>query len=158
MRSLLSFSASAIALWFWSGKLPKAPGTWGSLAALPFAWLLIVYFGSPLVLFIAAAFLLPVGVWASAQHSNKLGTHDAGEIVVDEVAGQWIALAVAPYSPLGWVAAFLLFRFFDVIKPWPISWIDARVSGGWGIMADDIVAGIFAAACVWCLWTFVGDF
>ncbi len=150
--------ASVIALWFGAGKLPRAPGTWGSLAALPFAWAIVELTGTPLALLAAALFLLPLGVWASALHSKKLGTHDAGEIVVDEVAGQWIALSVVPFSPLGWVFAFVLFRIFDVVKPWPISWLDARVGGGWGIMLDDIVAGIFAALCVLVFLRFSGGF
>lgn len=158
MNRVTALTTSIVALWFWSGKLPKAPGTWGSLAALPFAWGLVEYFGSSYVLLAAAALLLPVGVWASARHSEILGKHDAGEIVVDEVVGQWITLAIAPYSLFGWLAAFLLFRVFDVVKPWPISWVDARVSGGWGIMLDDVIAGFFAAVCVWGIWTFLGDF
>jgi len=158
MNKISSLVSSFIALWFWSGKMPKAPGTWGSLAALPFAWGLTAYFGSSHVLLLSAAILLPIGVWASNLHSKKIGKHDAGEIVVDEVVGQWIALSVAPYSLLGWCAAFLFFRFFDILKPWPIGWIDKRVSDGWGIMLDDIIAGLFAALCVLGLWFFVGDF
>ena len=158
MSPLVSSCASIIAHWFWSGKIPKAPGTWGSLAALPPAWFLVNLFGSPILLIGAAALLLPLGVWASARHSEKLGTHDAGEIVVDEVVGLWIALAVAPYSLAGWVAAFLFFRFFDILKPWPINRLDARVTGGWGIMLDDVVAGLFAATCLVGLWFLIGDF
>ena len=150
--------AAFIATWFGSGYLPKAPGTWGSLAALPFAWALLLVAPSAQVLIAASFLLLFVGVWASALHSETLGAHDAGEIVVDEVVGQWIVLAVAPFSPLGWVAAFILFRFFDVIKPWPISWIDKRVSGGWGIMLDDVVAGIFGALSLLLIVSVVGDF
>ncbi len=147
-----------IATWFGSGYLPKAPGTWGSLAALPCAWLILTLSAGVLPLLAASGALLIVGVWASALHSTTLGTHDAGEIVVDEVVGQWMVLAVAPFSPLGWLVAFLLFRFFDVVKPWPISWIDRRVSGGWGIMLDDVVAGLFAALSVWLIVVAVGDF
>ncbi len=158
MSTFTPLLASGIALWFGAGKLPRAPGTWGSLAALPFAWLIVEATGTPLSLLLAALVLLPIGVWASALHSERTNTHDAGEIVVDEVAGQWIALAVAPLSPLGWILAFVLFRIFDIVKPWPISWIDQRVSGGWGIMLDDIVAGLFAAVCVWVLMVFVGGF
>ena len=150
--------AMLIATWFGSGYLPKAPGTWGSLAALPFAWVILTFSPGALPLLAASFVLLAVGVWASARHSATLGTHDAGEIVVDEVVGQWIVLAIAPFSPLGWLVAFLLFRFFDVVKPWPISWIDARVSGGWGIMLDDVVAGLFAALSVWLIVAAVGDF
>lgn len=150
--------AELIATWFGSGYLPKAPGTWGSLAALPFAWGILGFFPNPFFLLVASAVLLPIGVWASGLHSKTLGTHDAGEIVVDEVVGQWIVLAVAPYSLMGWLVAFVLFRLFDVLKPWPISWIDKRVSGGWGIMLDDVAAGIFAALTVSLIVFVVGDF
>ncbi len=150
--------AELIATWFGSGYLPKAPGTWGSLAALPFAWVILSFFPGPYVLLVASAILLPVGVWASTLHSETLGTHDAGEIVVDEVVGQWIVLSVAPFSLLGWLAAFVLFRIFDVLKPWPISWIDKRISGGWGIMLDDVVAGIFGALSVLLIVFVVGEF
>jgi len=150
--------AMLIATWFGSGYLPEAPGTWGSLAALPFAWVILTLLPGAFPLLAASCVLLAVGVWASAQHSATLGTHDAGEIVVDEVVGQWMVLAVAPFSPLGWLVAFLLFRFFDVLKPWPISWIDRRVSGGWGIMLDDVVAGLFAAVSVWLIVFAVGGF
>ncbi len=149
--------AALIATWFGSGYLPKAPGTWGSLAALPFAWGILMVAPGALALLTASLLLLFVGVWASALHSATLGTHDAGEIVVDEVVGQWIVLAAAPLSPLGWVAAFVLFRFFDVAKPWPISWIDKRVSGGWGIMLDDVVAGILGALTLLLLVSVVGE-
>jgi phosphatidylglycerophosphatase A len=150
--------ATLIATWFGSGYLPKAPGTWGSLAALPFGWVILTVLPGALPLLAASIVLLFVGVWASSLHSDMLGTHDAGEIVVDEVVGQWIVLAIAPFSPLGWLVAFLLFRFFDVLKPWPISWIDARVTGGWGIMLDDVVAGLFAAISVLAIVAAVGDF
>ncbi len=150
--------AALIATWFGSGLLPKAPGTWGSLAALPFAWVILFVAPSALALVAASFLLLFVGVWASALHSDTLGTHDAGEIVVDEVVGQWIVLAVAPISPLGWAAAFVLFRIFDVIKPWPINWIDKRVTGGWGIMLDDVVAGIFGALAILVIVSVVGEF
>ncbi|MEQ9518742.1 MAG: phosphatidylglycerophosphatase A [Parvibaculum sp.] len=138
-------SASLIATWFGSGLLPKAPGTWGSLAALPFAWGIATLTGTPHSLLLAALVLLPIGAWASARHSATLGTHDAGEIVVDEVVGLWLVLGVVPVAPHWWLAGFALFRLFDVWKPWPISWLDANVHGGWGIMLDDVAAGIAGA-------------
>ncbi len=150
--------ATLIATWFGAGLLPKAPGTWGSLAALPFAWAILILFPGTLPLLIASVALLVVGAWASTLHSETLGVHDAGEIVVDEVVGQWIVLAIAPFSPLGWLAAFLLFRMFDVLKPWPISWLDKNIEGGWGIMLDDVLAGVFAALSLWLIVSFVGEF
>lgn len=137
--------ASLIATWFGSGLMPKAPGTWGTIAALPAAWLIATLAGTPHALLLAALILLPIGAWASAQHSARLGTHDAGEIVVDEVVGVWLVLGVVPVAPLWWLAAFVLFRLFDILKPWPISWLDRNISGGWGIMLDDVAAGIAGA-------------
>ena len=140
--------ALLIATWFGSGLLPKAPGTWGSLAALPVAWGIVTLTGTPHSLLLAALILLPIGAWAAARHSATLGTHDAGEIVVDEVVGIWLVLGVIPVAPLWWVAGFAVFRLFDVLKPWPISWLDTHISGGWGIMLDDVAAGIAGAAGV----------
>ncbi|MEQ9144722.1 MAG: phosphatidylglycerophosphatase A [Parvibaculaceae bacterium] len=150
--------ATLIATWFGSGWLPKAPGTWGSLAALPFAWAIVAAGAPPPALCVAALLLLPLGAWAAAVHSSRLGTHDAGEIVVDEIAGQWLVLAAAPLSPLGWFAAFLLFRLFDIVKPWPISWMDKHIGGGWGIMLDDVAAGVFGAVTLWIIVYFAGSF
>ncbi len=138
--------ALLIATWFGSGLLPKAPGTWGSLAALPVAWGIVTLTSTPHSLLLAALILLPIGAWAAARHSATLGTHDAGEIVVDEVVGIWLVLGVIPVAPLWWVAGFAVFRLFDVLKPWPISWLDTHISGGWGIMLDDVAAGIAGAA------------
>lgn len=150
--------ATLIATWFGSGWLPKVPGTWGSLAALPFAWVIVAAGAPPPVLGVAALLLLPLGAWAAAVHSARLGTHDAGEIVVDEIVGQWLVLATAPLSPLGWLAAFLLFRLFDIAKPWPISWMDKHIGGGWGIMLDDVAAGVFGAVTLWIIVYFAGSF
>ena len=104
---------------------------------------------------LAALLLLPAGAWAAARHDRQTGGHDASEIVVDEVAGQWIAMMpVAPITVLGTVwwqllLAFVLFRLFDIEKPWPVGWIDRQTAGGWGVMADDVAAGLYAGVLTW---------
>ncbi len=147
----------AIATFFWVGHLRPAPGTWGSLAALPVGWVLHVIGGTPLLwLGILAAFAL--GWWATILETKEKDDHDPSEIVIDEVAGQWIALlplsigathAGADILNLwpGWISAFLLFRLFDILKPGPIGWADRR-GDALGVMLDDIIAGLFAAIFV----------
>jgi phosphatidylglycerophosphatase A len=130
--------------WFGSGWLPWAPGTWGSLAALPFAWLILTY-GGPVVLALAALALFGAGCWAADIAARDTQTKDPGWIVVDEVVGQWLTLLAAPRNLFGYAAAFLLFRLFDIWKPWPIGWADRRLEGGFGIMFDDVLAAIYAA-------------
>lgn len=139
-----------LATWFGAGRLPLAPGTWGSLAALPFAWGMASLAGPP-VLFAAALAALVIGIWASEAVTRTSGVKDPGEIVIDEVAGQWLALAFVPLDPLAYGAGFLLFRVFDIVKPWPANWIDRGVSGGMGIMLDDIVAGAYTGILLYFL-------
>lgn len=136
--------AAIIAVFFGAGLLPKMPGTWGSVAALPLAWLIQILGGAPWLAFATLAIFL-LGVWASSVHAKTLGGDDPGEIVVDEVAGQWLTLLVVPADLVLYAAGFVLFRFFDIVKPWPVSWADRRIKGGLGIMFDDILAGIYAA-------------
>ena len=134
--------ATIAATWFWVGLLPKAPGTWGSAAALPFAWLLAILGGaSALVVASLACFCL--GWWASAIYVARTGASDPSEVVIDEVAGQWLVLAAAPLDPLSYLVGFALFRLFDVWKPWPVSWADQRIGGGLGVMLDDILAAAY---------------
>ena len=141
-----------IATFFYTGLLPKAPGTWGSLAALPFAVILHSWGGFPALL-IAAVIVFFIGWWATLQETKGKENHDPGEIVIDEVAGQWITLLPASYMftrhdlPLIWpalLAGFIFFRLFDIFKPWPISWADQKATA-FGVMLDDVLAGIFAA-------------
>jgi len=136
--------AQVIASWFGVGRLPWAPGTWGSLAALPFAWVITWLFG-PRALLLAVLALFLLGWWAAGRVVRLSAVKDPGSIVVDEVAGQWLTLVVTPPGVVPYVAGFLLFRLFDIVKPWPARWIDQHVGGGLGVMADDIVAGFFAA-------------
>jgi phosphatidylglycerophosphatase A len=136
------------------GYIRPAPGTWGSLVALPWAWLIHVIGGVPLLLLaIAAGFAK--GWWATAQMTKGSDDHDPSEIVVDEVVGQWIALVPLSYAASrmdldilnlwpGWIAAFVLFRLFDIWKPWIVGWADRR-GDALGVMLDDVFAGLFAA-------------
>ena len=136
--------ANAIATWFGVGLLPKAPGTWGSLAALPFAWLIAVYAGQ-LWLLAAAAVLFATGTAASQSYGRAKGVADSPEIVVDEVVGQWLTLTVVPPDVLLYALGFVLFRTADIVKPWPASLVDRRMKNGIGVMLDDVVAAIYAA-------------
>lgn len=147
-----------IATFFGVGLLPGAPGTWGSLAALPLAMLLHYLGGFPLLAAATLAIFF-AGWWATAAETANGGDHDPSEIVIDEVAGQLVALfplsaglwlmdrppQVFPWP--GWVAAFVLFRFFDIVKPFPVSWADRKPTP-LGVMLDDIVAGVLAALVV----------
>lgn len=135
-----------LATGFGSGLSPRAPGTVGSAAALP---VFLLMWPLPLPIYLAlTALWFAVGVWASARLSRELEVHDHGGIVIDEFAGLLIALTACP--PSGWAVAlgWVAFRVFDILKPWPIGWLDRRVSGGLGIMLDDVVAGLYALAVV----------
>ncbi|EEE37639.1 phosphatidylglycerophosphatase A [Rhodobacteraceae bacterium KLH11] len=136
------------------GYLRPAPGTWGSLAALPLAWLLHVIGGFPL-LFVATIWTFVAGLWATRVMTAGQDDHDPSEIVIDEVTGQFIAIWAVSYPAWshgievtalwpGWVAGFLLFRLFDITKPGPVGWADRR-GDPMGVMLDDVIAGIFAA-------------
>ena len=139
--------AALLATWFGAGLLPWAPGTWGSLAALPCAWLIYAVFG-PLGLAAAVGIVFVVGMWASAVYAGVTGAEDPGAVVVDEVAGQWLTLLVVEPDMFLYAAGFLLFRIADILKPWPVSWVDRRLKGGAGIMVDDIFAAIYAGAAL----------
>jgi phosphatidylglycerophosphatase A len=142
-RPSLADPAMLLATWFGCGLLPWAPGSWGSLAALPFAWLIVWAWGAS-GLVVAAAVLFLVGWFVAARAARALDSKDPGIIVIDEVAGQWLTLAAAPLDPLAYGAGFLLFRLFDIWKPWPVRWADRRLAGGFGIMADDLLASLYA--------------
>ncbi len=132
-----------IASGFGSGLLPLTPGSWGSLAALPCAWA-IRSLGGITALAAAAALAFALGWWAAVRVARASGQHDPGFIVIDEVAAQWLVLLAAPFDWRGYAAAFLLFRVFDIAKPWPARLVERRVAGGLGIMLDDIVAAAYA--------------
>ncbi|PWJ15871.1 phosphatidylglycerophosphatase A family protein [Jannaschia seohaensis] len=145
--------AGVVATVLGAGHLRPAPGTWGTLAALPLAWLAMQ--GGALFFTVATAFMLPLGLWATRKVTEGREEHDPSEIVIDELLGVWIALiplawgaqnAGVPVERLwpGWIAAFLLFRLFDIWKPGPVGWADRRPDE-WGVMLDDAVAGAMAA-------------
>lgn len=143
-----------IATFFYVGHMRPAPGTWGSLAALPAGWAIYMLFGPwGLIAGIVLSYIL--GVWATAVETKGKDNHDPSEIVIDEVCGQWIALLPLAFGAArqdvdilalwpGWIAAFALFRLFDITKWGPIGWAD-RIHGPTGVMLDDVIAGIFAA-------------
>ncbi len=144
--------SSLLATWFGAGLLPWAPGTWGSLAALPFG-VALFWLSGPLGLLLAAAAVFGLGLWAAQAYEQVAAVKDPGAIVIDEVAGQWIALIPAGLNPPAVLLAFLLFRVFDVAKPWPVGWADRHLKGALGIMADDVIAGLYAAAVLYgLLW------
>ena len=136
--------AQLIATWFGIGRLPAAPGTWGSAVTLPIGWLVASWL-APIWLFAAAAVVFVVGWWAADVYTHRIEAEDPSEVVVDEVAGQLVALAVVPIDLFYYAAAFVLFRIADIWKPWPVSFAERRLGGGLGIMADDILAGGYAA-------------
>jgi len=126
------------------GGLRPGPGTWASLATLPFAWVIATLAG-PLVLLVAVLALLVVGVWAVDQYVGETGREDPPEVVIDEVVGMGLVLTVTDPHWLPYLVAFALFRLLDIVKPWPIRLIDRQVKGGIGAMLDDVVAGVAAA-------------
>jgi phosphatidylglycerophosphatase A len=143
-----------IATFFYAGHLRPAPGTWGSLAALPVGWAIHQIGGFPLLL-IATVLAFAIGWWATAQETKGKEDHDPSEIVIDEVVGQWIAIFPVSYGAAmmgvdvlrlypGWIAGFVLFRLFDIWKPWLVGWADRR-GDALGVMLDDVIAGVFAA-------------
>ena len=156
MKSQRHIFSWIIATWFGSGLLPKAPGTWGSLAAIPFAYIMSVY-TCPYALISGTVALFFIGILASDKVEKSAQKKDPGFIVVDEVVGQWIALLPLPFlysildpdsfyffsAPIAAVS-FLAFRIFDIWKPWPINYADKNIPGGFGIMFDDVIAGMYA--------------
>lgn len=135
--------------WFGSGLLPKAPGTWGSLAALPF-----IFFCPPSYAPFAMGVLFFIGWWGAALYKSP--QKDPKEVVIDEVVGQWVALYGIALTPKTLILGFLLFRLFDILKPWPISWVDqlegSKSFNALSLMLDDVLAGLMAWGV---LWTFL---
>ncbi len=142
-RTVLTDPVHLLAFGFGFGLSPIAPGTVGSLLGVALAWLtldtgLIVQIG------IAAA-MFAAGIWICGNSSRRLGQHDPGGIVWDEIVAMYATLLVAPATITAWILAFGLFRAFDIVKPWPIRELDHRLGGGLGIMLDDLVAALYAA-------------
>lgn len=135
-----------LAFGFGSGLAPKAPGTVGTLAAIPFYYLLaeLGWFGYGLVITLAFG----LGVVICDKVAAELEAADPGGIVFDEFVGFWLACFLLPPNWYWILVAFVLFRIFDIVKPWPVSWCDTHIKGGFGIMLDDVVAGAYALACI----------
>jgi len=127
---------------FGAGLSPKAPGTMGTLAALPLAYLLLR--AGPLWFMGATLTLTIVAIFASDRYQKLKGGHDLQEIVIDEVVGLLIAITWLPITWQSFLGAFVFFRFFDILKPWPISVLDRKVMGGTGVVIDDVAAGLLA--------------
>jgi len=128
-----------------SGLSPVAPGTTGTLAAIPFTWLMAHYLSLPGYLAITL-FALVIGFWICGRSSEMLGVHDHRGIVWDEFVGYFITMIAVPTEWYWYLLGFFLFRFFDVIKPWPAHYFDNRIHNGIGIVMDDVVAGLYALA------------
>ncbi len=143
-----------LAFGFGSGLAKKAPGTCGTLAAVPLYCFLAqtnLWIYSSATIFAAIA-----GCWLCGQAADKLGEHDFGGIVWDEVAGYLLTLWFIPFTWTNVLLGFLLFRLFDILKPWPIKWADRQVHGGFGIMLDDLLAGAMANGVLWLLFAVPG--
>lgn len=140
---LLLHPLDFLALGFGSGLVPRAPGTAGTVAAIP-VYLLASSLELPVYLLLVALMFL-AGVAICAHTARRLGVHDHPGIVWDEIVGYLVTMAMAPAGWLWIVIGFVLFRLFDIVKPWPIRWLDKHVHGGFGIMLDDVLAGLFAA-------------
>lgn len=153
---LFKHPAHLIAFGFGAGLIPKAPGTWGTLVAIPI-YLLALRLGGSWVVLACSLVLFVVGIWASSIAGRSLGVADHGGIVIDEIAAFMLVLG---FTPAGWpwlVIAFVLFRMFDIVKPWPISYFDRTLKGGFGVMFDDLLAAIAAIAILLSLRSFMQE-
>ncbi len=151
--ALLRDPRHLLSLGFGAGLAPRAPGTAGTLVAIPFFLLLAPLPWYAYLLVVAAAFVL--GIYLCQHTSEALGVHDHSGIVWDELVGYWITMFLLPPSWPWIIAGFVLFRFFDIVKPWPVKVADTRVTGGFGIMFDDLLAGLYALACLHCVLYFL---
>jgi phosphatidylglycerophosphatase A len=147
-RVRASDPAALLATWFGTGFLPVVPGSCASVAALPCAALL-VWLGGPVLVLIAGTGVFAIGMWAADGYMATVKVHDPAAIVIDEVVGQWVTVALLPLDPVVYALGFVLFRVLDVVKPWPANFIDRAVTGGLGVMLDDVVAGAYAGGALW---------
>ena len=136
----------AIATGFYVGFLPVFPGTWGSAAAL-IPYYFVHTLSLPAYLLMLAALFI-IGFFSAGAAEKILDRADAGPIVIDEILGMLITLTFAPAHPVYWLLGFVLFRIFDILKPFPVSWFDNHIHGGIGIMMDDVIAGLYALGCL----------
>ena len=150
MDRLIMFIASGA----YTGYLPKAPGTWGSILGVG------LWFGLQrlelLPYFVVVAALFVVGTACAGSAEKILDRGDPGIVVIDEIVGQLITLAAAPFHPTAALLGFVLFRIFDIFKPFPVNWLDNHIHGGLGIMLDDVAAGVYALLTLQLLWRFIG--
>lgn len=151
-KALFASVANFFALGAGLGLAPKAPGTFGTLLGIP---VLLLMPQAPLAYLLAVVVLFIFGVWCCDECSKYLGVHDHGGIVWDEVVGYLITMFALPLTWQWIVAGFIVFRIFDILKPWPISWVDRRVHGGFGIMVDDVLAGLLAAGTLHLAYRFL---
>ncbi len=142
-RKVMTDPVNFLAFGFGTGLAPFAPGTFGSLPGVLLFWL-TMDFGLYVQLGVVVA-LVVSGIWLCGESARRIGVHDHGGIVWDEIAGMYVTLLAAPISVVGWMLAFVLFRLMDIVKPWPIRDLDHRLKGGLGIMLDDLVAALYAA-------------
>ena len=140
-----------LAFGFGTGLSPKAPGTVGTLPGIALLAIVGGLAGAMAPFWIAGLLVVLglAGVWICGAASRRLGVHDYGGIVWDEIVGVLVPFVVMPITPLTLLLGFVCFRLFDVLKPWPIRWLDQHVHGGLGIMVDDLLAGVFALALMW---------
>lgn len=143
--------AEIVSTWFYVGKIRWAPGTLGTLATIPFV---IVFQMMGSIGYIAVTFLIVfLGIFLSDIYEKSKGDHDLSEIVIDEVAGYMIAMTLLPMTWQALTLSFLIFRFFDIFKPFPIGWLDRKINGGLGVMVDDIAAGVITNVILQILYT-----
>jgi phosphatidylglycerophosphatase A len=153
-RFLLAKPAHILALGFGAGLAPRAPGTVGTLLGFLLFWPLMIH---PVTVQLAVlAVLFAVGIWACERTGRDLGVSDHGSIVWDEIVAFALVLAFTPRTPVWFAVAFLLFRLFDIWKPWPISYVDRTVKGGFGVMLDDVLAAGYAIAVIALAQLFIG--
>ena len=146
-KQLLMNPVQMLAFGFGSGLAKKAPGTMGTLVALPIYYSVVMFLADyylPILLLVCV-----LGIWICGQAAKELGVHDHGGIVWDEIAGYLLTMYWVEFSWQNMLMGFILFRLFDILKPWPINWIDKKVAGGFGIMLDDLIAALMAAACLY---------
>jgi len=143
----LSNPIHLLAFGFGAGLSPRAPGTMGTIVAV-FLYLLMAEFLSIYAYLVLIIVSFAIGIYLCGRTAKDLGVHDHGSIVWDEFVGYWITMFMAPVTWYWVLSGFILFRLFDILKPFPIGWLDKKVEGGIGIMLDDVLAGVFAAICL----------
>lgn len=147
MRFAFSHPAHALALFFGAGVMRPGPGTWGTLAGVV-VWAVLVQFLDWRALVALILLTFAAGVWAAEKTGKDLGIEDAGCIVIDEVVAVWLVCLFFPQNPLTWIASFIAFRVFDIVKLPPASYVDKHMHGGFGVMLDDLLAAVWAVAAL----------